>query len=77
MSFRDQFFPLGDHFYTMPNYMAKWTGEFRVPEAGEWYLSGAVVHAYKAQRRLGNPFHIARICKVKKVTTIIEVTEQA
>ena len=29
--------------------MAEWTGEYRPPKAGEWFLSGAIVEAYKAQ----------------------------
>ncbi len=34
-------------------------GAWRVPEAGEFYLSGAIVQGYRAPNRLGNPFRIA------------------
>lgn len=33
-------------------------GAWRVPERGEFYLSGAIVTAYRAPNRLGNPFRI-------------------
>lgn len=40
---------------------ARWTGERRAPKAGEWYLSGAVVEAYRAPNDLSSEFHIARL----------------
>lgn len=36
------------------------TGEFRAPRAGEWYLSGAIVEAYRAPHDSGLPQYIAR-----------------
>lgn len=40
---------------------AVWTGEKRPPKRGEWYLSGAIVEAYRAPNDLSTPFHIARL----------------
>lgn len=39
------------------------TGEFRPPRAGEWYLSGAVVAAYRAPNDLSTSYHIARLVR--------------
>lgn len=39
------------------------TGEFRPPRAFEWYLSGAIVEAYKAPNDLSTPFHIAHLVR--------------
>lgn len=36
------------------------TGEFRNPKRGEYYLSGAIVEAYRAPNDLSTPFWIAR-----------------
>jgi hypothetical protein len=46
---------------TRTNTMARWTGEFRAPRSGEWYLSGAIVEAYRAPSDLTMEFHIARL----------------
>lgn len=40
---------------------ARWTGEKRQPKQGEWYLSGAIVEAYRAPNDLSSSFHIARL----------------
>lgn len=37
-----------------------YTGEFRAPRKGEFYLSGAIVCAYRAPNDLTQKFHIAR-----------------
>lgn len=37
----------------------KATGEFRPPRKGEWYLSGAIVQAWKAPNDLSTPYWIA------------------
>ena len=47
---------------------AVFSGEKRPPKKGEWYLSGAVVGAYKAPNDLSTAYHIARLVKVKRVT---------
>jgi hypothetical protein len=48
---------------------ARWTGEKRPPRAGEWYLSGAVIEAYRAPNDLSTPFHIAELVETEEVTT--------
>lgn len=40
---------------------ARPTGERRPPRAGEWYLSGAVVEAYRAPNDLSSEFRIAEL----------------
>lgn len=47
------------------------TGEFRNPKKGEWYLSGAIPEAYKAPNDLSSPYHILKLCKIKRVSTEI------
>lgn len=47
------------------NFGAVATGEKRAPRRGEWYLSGAVVTAYRAPNDLDTVFQIARIVRVK------------
>lgn len=42
---------------------AQYSGEFRQPQGGEWYLSGAIVEAYRASKPLHGDFHIARLVK--------------
>lgn len=36
------------------------TGEFRPPLQGEWFLSGALVEAYKVRVNLSTPYWIAK-----------------
>jgi hypothetical protein len=50
---------------------ALWTGEKRAPRKGEWYLSGAVVEAYRAKGDMQTPYHIARLVKVRTVTVVV------
>jgi hypothetical protein len=54
---------------TTGNIKAIWTGEKRTPRAGEWYLSGAIIAAYKAKGDLTTVFHIARLVTVSQETT--------
>lgn len=54
--------------------MATPTGEKRQPRRGEWYLSGAVVEAYRAQSDLHGVFHIARLAVVEETTSIKEIS---
>lgn len=56
------------------NVMAVWTGEKRPPKKGEWYLSGAIIDAYRAPNDLGTPHCIARLVKVEKQTVQV-ITE--
>jgi hypothetical protein len=51
-----------------PEVRAEWTGEKRAPKAGEWYLSGAVITAYRAPNDLSIPYHIACLVRVQKHT---------
>jgi hypothetical protein len=44
-------------------YSRKWfrsTGEFRKPRKGEYYLSGAIITAWRATNDLDSPYWIAR-----------------
>lgn len=71
-------YPLADHLPGVPLGMrhklrARWTGEKRKPTAGEWYLSGAIVEAYRAPYTMIGEYHIAEIVKVE-VTTTYHVT---
>jgi len=45
------------------------TGERRAPEAGEWYLSGAIVEAYRTKHALpmGCVYPIARLVVMRRV----------
>jgi hypothetical protein len=47
------------------------TGEFRPPRQGEWYLSGAIVEAYRAPNDLTTDYFLARLVKVKTVTVTL------
>lgn len=42
------------------NQWYEWTGEFRRPLMGEFYLSGAEPTAYRAPANLGSAYHIMR-----------------
>jgi hypothetical protein len=54
-----------------PRFMAVKTGEFRAVRAGEWYLSGAIPEAYRAQADLAESRDILRVVEVETVTTIV------
>ena len=65
------FYPLGDELFRHPrNTRAVGTGEFRAPKKGEWYLSGALVTAYRAPNDFTSPYMIAKLVQVK--TTIVQ-----
>ena len=53
--------------------MAVWTGEKRNPIAGEWFLSGSIIEAYRAKLDMGDEFHIAKLVKTVTETRIIIV----
>ena len=55
------------------DWRVKWTGEFRPPLAGEWFLSGAVIEGYSTYVDLTTPAHIGRLVRVKTITTVVEV----
>lgn len=48
------------------------TGEKRPPRKGEWYLSGAIIAAYRAPNDLSGDFHIARLVRVETKTVTLE-----
>lgn len=48
---------------------AVFTGQKRPPRAGEWYLSGAIVEAYRAPSNFTTSYHIARLVKTRTVVT--------
>lgn len=60
--------------------MAVWTGERRSPKAGEWYLSGAPVEAWKAPHDFLDSmvYDIARLVKVERreVITFMPIDEE-
>ena len=57
-----------------PEWRAKPNGEYRPPRAGEWYLSGSVVEAYRARTDMNPPYHIARLVRVEVIpATVREV----
>jgi hypothetical protein len=39
----------------------------RPPKKGEWFLSGAIVEAYRAQNDFTHPYAIAKLVRVRKV----------
>ena len=55
--------------------MAKYSGEKRCPKKGEWYLSGAIIGAYKAPNDLSTPYHIAKLVRVTNVRQVVDYQE--
>lgn len=43
-----------------PRRYYRWTGEKRPPKAGEYYLSGSTITAYKSLGDMTYPYHIAK-----------------
>ena len=78
-----KFYPLADKPYKeakdfglaptefLGNIKAVRTGEFRNPKKGEWYISGAIVEAYKARNDLSSSFHIVKLVLTKRETRIV------
>lgn len=48
----------GERPYTDPRLFA-WTGEYRPPRKGEWFLSGGIVEAFLAHEDMTDARHIA------------------
>jgi hypothetical protein len=68
----DQVFPIAEgeslpDGNTRANTRARPTGEFRYPKSGEWFLSGAIVEAYRAPNDLTMGYHIARLVQGRMV----------
>lgn len=55
----------------------QYTGEYRCPKKGEWFLFGAVVEGYPATLDGSCPYHIGRKVRVKVETieTVVEVVK--
>ena len=73
---RDATYALGDRLpFTVKepfNVRARWTGEFYSPCRGEWYLSGAIIIAYRAPNDLDTPFHIAELVRIEERKVVVE-----
>lgn len=74
------YYPLaGEHGIKVPaslgdrkDIRAKWSGEVRSPQKGEFYLSGNPVEAYDAKNDLPTMrFHIAELVNVKDVHWVV------
>ena len=72
---REAYYPIVGYYNPgKVRYAAKWDGQRkRCPKAGEYYLSGAIIEAYKAPNDLRSKFYIAVICEVEIVTTVREI----
>lgn len=57
---------LADTFGASKGYAAVWRGEYRNPKKGEWYLSGAVIEAYRAPNNLSSAYPIAAIVTIER-----------
>jgi hypothetical protein len=55
-----KYYPGEHNYYTKPRMIYERTGEFRAPRKGEYYLSGAIPCAYRAQNDLSTDYHIMR-----------------
>ena len=66
-------YPVASEAYLHRGERAKPTGEKRPPKSGEWYLSGAIIEAYRAPNDLSTPYLIARLVRVVVETTTREV----
>jgi hypothetical protein len=52
-----------ENYHIRREFHAVWTGEIRPPRKGEWFLSGAIVEAYKAHSDLNQSLHIAQLMR--------------
>lgn len=70
-------FPLADYYPAEDkiNLRAMYTGEKRKPQINEWFLSGAIVEAYRASHNMAISYPIAVIVRVEVVTVtkIVEI----
>ncbi len=51
---------------------ARWTGEVRRPRKGEWYLSGAIIAAFRAPADLHYDFAIATLVCGRTVSVWVD-----
>ena len=61
LPFKSRVFPAASNTWVGPHARRyfMWTGEFRPPRKGEWYISGADPEAYQSFAGLDSPYHIA------------------
>ena len=52
------------------NKMGQYTGEFRCPKKGEYFISGAIPMAYYSPNDLSCEYHIATLVTVRRVETV-------
>jgi hypothetical protein len=70
---RGSFYPVADNVPGVPaenqrTLRAMWTGEpQRMIKAGEWYLSGAIITAYRARSEVG-PYYPAKLAVTETAT---------
>jgi hypothetical protein len=56
--------------------LAVYAGSYRKPKKGEWYLSGAIVEAYRAEADLDTEYLIAKLVRVREVKILIVVNTE-
>lgn len=49
------------------------TSQYRSPKAGEWYLSGAIPEAYRANKDLKDSYYICRLVLVEPVEREVQL----
>lgn len=77
---KDGLYPLGDDhpqkYRDNAPLRGRWDGKpKRCPKAGEWYLSGAIIYAYRAHHDLTTAYHIAEIVRVRALPQQYEILE--
>lgn len=69
---RGELYPVADGEKLPPGFdpkatMVRWDGEWRCPRAGDWFLSGAVVEAYRATSDMDRGYAVGRLVKGRMV----------
>lgn len=70
-------FPASNPYSTLAprgTYRIQYTGEYRKPKKGEWYISGAPPEGYYSPANLDYPIHIGKLVRVK-IQTIVTVED--
>ena len=57
------------------DYMVQYTGEYREPRAGEFFISGAIPEGYFCHMNISTKYHIAKRVKVREVRYFVVVDE--
>jgi hypothetical protein len=57
--------------------MAIYNKQYRKPKRGEWYLSGAIVSAYKAPNDLSSKYYIAKLVRVRHMERVVLARDDA